>query len=63
MVFLLSTTFHEASHVFAAMKMGDLTAYKNGQVVINPWPHVKREQVGTNVVPIISFLIGGWIVG
>ena len=62
-VFLLSTTFNEASHAFAAMEMGILTAYKNGQVTINPWPHVKREPVGTIVVPIISFLIGGWMVG
>ncbi len=62
-VFLLSTTFHEAAHAFAAMKMGDLTAYENGQVTLNPFPHVKREPVGTIVVPIISFLIGGWMVG
>jgi Zn-dependent protease len=62
-VFLLSTTCHEAAHAFAAMKMGDLTAYENGQVTLNPLPHVKREPVGTIVVPIISFLIGGWMIG
>jgi Zn-dependent protease len=62
-VFLLSTTFHEAAHAFTAMKMGDLTAYESGQVTLNPFPHIKREPVGTVVVPILSFLIGGWMVG
>ena len=62
-VFLLSTTFHEAAHAFTAMKMGDLTAYENGQVSLSPIPHIKREPIGTVVVPIISFLIGGWMLG
>ncbi len=62
-VFLLSTTFHEAAHAFTAMKMGDLTAYESGQVTLNPFPHIKREPVGTIIVPILSFLIGGWMVG
>ncbi len=62
-VFLFSTTFHEAAHAFTAMKMGDLTAYESGQVSLNPIPHIKRSPVGTVVVPIISFLIGGWMIG
>ncbi len=62
-VFLLSTTFHEAAHAFTAMKMGDLTAYESGQVTLNPLPHIKREPVGTIVVPILSFFIGGWMFG
>ena len=62
-VFLFSTTFHEAAHAFTAMKMGDLTAYENGQVSLSPVPHIRREPIGTVVVPIISFLIGGWMIG
>jgi len=62
-VFLFSTTFHEAAHAFTAMKMGDLTAYESGQVSLSPIPHIKRSPVGTVVVPIISFLIGGWMIG
>jgi Zn-dependent protease len=62
-IFLFSTTFHEASHAFAAKKMGDLTAYENGQVSLSPFPHMKREPIGTIVVPIISFLLGGWMIG
>jgi Zn-dependent protease len=62
-IFLFSTTFHEAAHAFAAMRMGDLTAYMGGQVTLNPLPHIRREPVGTVVVPLLSFLIGGWMMG
>lgn len=49
-IFLFSTTIHESAHAFAAMKMGDLTAYESGQVTLSPFPHMKREPVGTVVV-------------
>lgn len=62
-VFLFSTTVHEAAHAWSAHKMGDSTAYIEGQVTLNPIPHIKREPIGTIVVPIISFLIGGWMIG
>ncbi|MEO8167171.1 MAG: site-2 protease family protein [bacterium] len=62
-VFLFSTTLHEASHAFAAMKMGDYTAYHGGQVTLDPIPHVRREPFGLVVVPILSFMLGGWMMG
>lgn len=62
-VFLFSTVLHEASHAFSAMKLGDDTAYHGGQVTLDPTPHIKRDIVGTVAVPIISFLIGGWMIG
>ena len=62
-VFLFSTTFHEAAHAFTAYKMGDRTAHEKGQVSLNPIPHIKREPFGTVVVPIISFIAGGWMIG
>ena len=62
-VFLFSTTLHEAAHAFAAMKMGDYTAYHGGQVTLDPIPHVRREPFGLVVVPILSFLLGGWMMG
>jgi Zn-dependent protease len=62
-VFLLSTTFHEAAHAFTAYKMGDSTAHKGGQVSLNPVPHIKREPLGTVIVPILSFMAGGWMIG
>jgi Zn-dependent protease len=61
--FLFSTTLHEASHALAAWRLGDSTAYEGGQVTLNPIPHMKREPIGTIVVPIISFLLGGWMIG
>jgi Zn-dependent protease len=61
--FLFSTTCHEAAHAFAALKLGDPTAYHGGQVSLNPVPHVQREPLGTVLVPIISFFAGGWMLG
>lgn len=63
LVFLFSTTFHEASHAWAALKLGDPTAYEGGQVTLNPWPHIRREVFGTVVVPILSFAFAGWMIG
>jgi len=63
LAFLFSTVFHEFSHAFTAMKMGDSTAYESGQVSLSPIPHIKREPLGMVVVPVISFLVGGWMIG
>jgi len=62
-VFLLSTTCHEAAHAWAAQLGGDLTAYESGQVSLSPLPHILREPVGTVVVPLVSFFLGGWMIG
>lgn len=62
-VFIFSTTLHEASHALAALKLGDRTAHERGHVTLNPIPHIKREPIGTVVVPIISFILGGWMIG
>ena len=35
-VFLFSTVCHEAAHAFAALKLGDRTAYEGGQVTLDP---------------------------
>jgi len=61
--FLLSLTCHEAAHSLAAKWGGDLTAYHAGQVTLNPAPHVRREPFGTVLVPLLSFLLGGWMIG
>lgn len=62
-VFLFSTTLHEASHAFVALKLGDDTAHRGGQVTLDPTPHIKREPLGMVVVPILSYLFGGWMMG
>jgi Zn-dependent protease len=62
-VFLYSTVCHEAAHAWAAMKLGDSTAHEGGQVSLDPTPHLRREPIGMVVVPILSYLIGGWMFG
>jgi Zn-dependent protease len=62
-VFLFSTTVHEASHALATLKLGDDTAYRGGQVSLDPTPHIKREPLGMVVVPLASYLLGGWMIG
>lgn len=61
--FVFSTTLHEASHAFAAFKLGDRTAYEGGHVTLSPVPHMRREPLGMVVIPIVSFLLGGWMIG
>lgn len=64
-IFLFSTTLHEASHAFISAWGGDDTASRSGQVTLNPMPHIKREKVGMVVVPILSFFLnhGSWMIG
>jgi len=62
-VFIFSTTLHEAGHALAAWKLGDRTAYEGGQVSLNPLPHIRREPVGMVLVPLISFAISHWMMG
>lgn len=61
--FLFSITVHEAAHAFAAMKMGDFTAYHGGQVTLNPAPHIRREPFGTVFIPVLSYFLSGWMMG
>ena len=62
-VFVVSTTFHEAAHGFAALKLGDPTAHRAGLATLDPVPHVQRSPIGMVVVPLLTFLMGGWMVG
>ena len=62
-VFLFSTTLHEAAHAWAAARGGDLTAYHGGQASLDPIPHIRREPFGMVVLPLISALITGWPFG
>lgn len=62
-VFLFSTTLHEAAHAWAAKRGGDLTAYHGGQVSLDPAPHIRREPFGMVVLPLLSVLVAGWPFG
>jgi Zn-dependent protease len=63
LVFVFSTTLHEAAHAWAAFKLGDDTAHRGGQVTLDPSPHIRREPIGMVIVPVISYLMAGWMMG
>jgi Zn-dependent protease len=63
-VFLFSTTCHEAAHALAAKLGGDNTAALGGQLSLNPIPHIRRSPYGMVVFPLLSFfLFQGGMVG
>src|SRR5688572_21066689 len=62
-VFLIAITCHEAAHAWSAMLLGDPTGYNAGQATLNPGPHISREPLGTIVVPVITYLLNGLMLG
>jgi len=62
-VFLFAVTLHEAAHAWTALKLGDPTAYRGGQVTLDPRPHIKREPFGMVFLPLISVALIGWPFG
>lgn len=62
-IFLFSTTCHEAAHALAAKKGGDLTAFHGGQATLNPLPHIRREPFGMVLMPLLCFAAGGFMIG
>jgi Zn-dependent protease len=63
MALVIALTVHEAAHATTAFWLGDPTAYEGGQVTLNPLVHIQREPFGTVIVPILSFLLTGWMYG
>lgn len=60
-VFLFSTTCHEGAHALVARLGGDPTA--SGQLTLNPMPHIQREPFGMVVVPVLSYMLSGFVMG
>lgn len=58
---LLAITLHEAAHGYAAKHFGDLTAYQQGRITLNPLKHI--DLVGTIVLPLLTLMIGGILFG
>ncbi len=57
-VFLFSTTCHEAARALMALKLGDRTAY--GGQTLDPRPHIQRETGGNGDFP--DFVVfDGWV--
>ncbi|MCD8141134.1 MAG: site-2 protease family protein [Planctomycetaceae bacterium] len=59
LVFLFSTTLHEAMHSFVSHRGGDATAYSSGTATLNPVPHIQRSPFGMLAVPIVTFILSG----
>ncbi len=62
-VFLFSTTCHEAAHALAAKIGGDPTAFHGGQATLNPLPHIHREPVGMVLIPLLSYFVSHSMMG
>jgi Zn-dependent protease len=52
---ILAITLHEAAHAYAAKYFGDLTAYAQGRMSLNPIKHI--DPLGTIVIPLALFAI------
>ena len=52
---LFAITLHEAAHGYVARHFGDLTAYAQGRISLNPARHV--DFLGTVVVPLAILLV------
>jgi len=63
LVFVFSTTCHEASHAFVAKKGGDDTAYALGHVTLDPIPHIVRSPWGMVIAPLLSLYYMGYPLG
>jgi Zn-dependent protease len=54
---LFAITLHEAAHGYVARHFGDVTAYAQGRISLNPVRHV--ELVGTILVPAVLLIATG----
>jgi len=58
---IFAITLHEAAHGYVAKHFGDLTAYAQGRVSLNPIRHI--DLVGTILLPLLTLLLGGILFG
>lgn len=58
---LFAITLHEAAHGYAARHFGDLTAYKQGRISLNPLRHI--DPLGTILLPMLTLFVGGILFG
>lgn len=58
---LFAITVHEVAHGWVAEKFGDRTARQLGRITLNPLKHI--DPVGTVLVPILLWWVGGFIFG
>jgi Zn-dependent protease len=61
LVLIMSVVIHEVSHGYAASALGDQTARYQGRLTLNPLNHL--DPVGSFLVPLASYTLGGFIIG
>lgn len=57
----MSVVIHEVAHGFMALALGDPTAKHQGRLTLNPISHL--DPVGSFFVPLLGYLLGGFIIG
>ncbi|HEY0665163.1 MAG TPA: site-2 protease family protein [Gallionella sp.] len=58
---LFAITLHEAAHGYVARHFGDMTAYQQGRISLNPLRHI--DPIGTILLPILTLMLGGILFG
>ena len=58
---LFAITLHEAAHGYVARHFGDMTAYQQGRISLNPLRHI--DPVGTILLPLLTLMVGGILFG
>lgn len=58
---LFAITLHEAAHGYVARHFGDMTAYQQGRISLNPMRHI--DPVGTILLPLLTLVLGGILFG
>jgi Zn-dependent protease len=58
---VISLSIHEFAHAWAAWKLGDDTAQRQGRLTLNPWVHL--DPIGSLLLPAILLYSGGFLFG
>ncbi|HLD09514.1 MAG TPA: site-2 protease family protein [Methylophilaceae bacterium] len=58
---IFAITVHEAAHGYVAKYFGDMTAFQEGRITLNPIKHI--DPVGTILIPAITLVLGGILFG
>lgn len=58
---LFAITLHEAAHGYVARHFGDMTAFHEGRISLNPIRHI--DPVGTILLPLLTLALGGILFG
>lgn len=60
-IIIISIIIHEVAHGWAALFLGDRTAYNAGRLTVNPLPHI--DPIGSVVLPIATAVTTGLVLG